>query len=424
MWHANRRTLLRRPNAPIMAAMNERALDAVLAALTDPDATAAVVDRGGVARIVQGHPWVYRSDVLRLPDRPGFYPVESKKGRTLGWAAVNARSLISVRLVHRGDAPVDRDRLLAALDRARAVRVPAELQATDAYRLVHAEADGLPGLVIDRYGEVAVLKSGCAAFEPHLDAIAQHVADALGLRGVLGRLDDPHRTTEGLERHVRVLYGHVPDEVACRVHGLAWIVAPYEGQKTGSFLDQRENHARLARHARGRGLDVFSYQGGFGLHLARGAEWVELVDASAAALAVARRNAERNDLVNVSFTTADAFARLRELEGAGARFDVISLDPPAFAKRSRDVEPAYGAYKELNLRCMKLLAPGGVLGTSSCSFHISPEIFDRILQDSATDARRTMRVLGRHGASFDHPERLGFPESRYLEFVMLADVPG
>ena len=411
-----------------MATMDERALDAVLAALTDPDATAAVVDRGGVARLVQGHPWVYRSDVLRLPDRAGFYPVESKKGRTLGWAAVNARSLISVRLVSREDAPVGRDRLLATLDRALAMRRRAiqsgHLDDTDAYRLVHAEADGLPGLVIDRYAGVAVLKSACAAFEPHLEAIAGHVATALGLRGVLGRLDDPHRGTEGLERQVRVLHGDVPEEVMCHANGLAWLVSPYQGQKTGSFLDQRENHARLARHAHGRGLDVFSYQGGFGLHLARRAETVELVDASAPALAVAQQNARRNGLANVSFSTADAFTRLRELEAEGVRFDVISLDPPAFAKRRRDVEPAYGAYKELNLRCMKLLAPGGVLGTSSCSFHISAEIFGRILLDAATDAGCTMRVLGRHGASFDHPERLGFPESRYLEFVMLEDLSG
>ena len=405
-----------------MESMDQRALDALLDHIADPQAEAAVVDRGGVARIVQGHPWVYRSDVLRLPAEPGFYPVESKKGRTLGWAAVNARSMISVRMVRRGGEPFGRDALLATVERALAFRARHDLGDTDAYRLVHAEADGLPGLVIDRYADVAVLKSGSAAFEPHLPAVAEHVANALHLKGVLGRLDDPHRSTEGLRQHSAVLWGEVPDRVVCREAGLELVAAPYEGQKTGSFLDQRENHAHLARHARGRGLDVFSYQGGFGLHLARGADHVELVDASASALERARENAERNGLDNLEYTRSDAFDRLRELEAEGARFDVISLDPPAFAKRRKDVEPAYGAYKELNLRCLKLLAPGGVLGTSSCSFHISAEVFGRILVDAATDAGRTLRVLGRYGASFDHPERLGFPESRYLEFVMLEDV--
>ena len=405
-----------------MAGMNERALDAMLSALTDPDASAVTVDRGGVARWVRGHPWIYRSDVLRLPEAPGFYPVESKKGRTLGWAAVNARSLISVRKVHRHDREVTRDVLLDAVDRAIAYRKALPLDHTDAYRVIHAEADGLPGLVVDRYADVLVLKSGCAAFEPHLSAIAAHLADRLGARGVLGRLDDPHRETEGVAQRVEVLHGEVPERVRCRSGNVAWIVAPYEGQKTGSFLDQRDNHVRLARHARGEALDVFSYQGGFGLHLAEGAEHVELVDSSAAALERARENANLNGLQNLSFTQADAFERLRELASGGTRYDVISVDPPAFAKRSKDVEPAFGAYKELNLRALQLLAPGGVLGTSSCSFHISPTIFADILEDAATDAARDVRVLGRWGAARDHPERLGFPESQYLEFVLLQAV--
>lgn len=402
--------------------MNEEALDAMLDSLTDPDAHAAVIDRGGIARVVRGHPWVYRSDVLRLPAEPGFYPVESKKGRTLGWAAVNAKSLISVRMVQRAADAYGLERLLAQLDLALARREGIDLAETNAFRLVHADADGLPGLVVDRYGDILVLKSGSAAFEPFLGDIVARLADRLPVTGILGRLDDAHRDTEGLERDVRILHGTVPEEVVCREAGIEFVVSPFEGQKTGSFLDQRENHVRLGRHARGRGLDVFSYQGGFGLHLARGCDTVELVDSSAAALDRARRNAYLNGSVNLAFTQGDAFERLRELEAAGSRFEVISLDPPAFAKRSKDAEPAYGAYKELNLRCLKLLAPGGVLGTSSCSFHISPEVFGRILEDAATDAGRRMRVLGRHGQAADHPELLGFPESRYLKFVMLEAV--
>lgn len=402
--------------------MNQDAIDAMLESLTDTTASAAVLDRGGVARLVRGHPWVYRSDVLRLPTEPGFYPVESKKGRSLGWAAVNARSLISVRIVHRGAEPVTREFLLERLDRALAMRERRIRADTDAYRLVHAEADGLPGLVVDRYRDVLVLKSGCAAFEPFLADIAAHLAERLPVAGILGRLDDSHRETEGLERHVTTLFGSVPDELVCREAGVAFVVSPYGGQKTGSFLDQRENHARLGRHARGRALDVFSYQGGFGLHLARGADSVELIDSSGPALERARHNADLNSLTNVSFTQADAFDRLRELDAAEARFDVISLDPPAFAKRSKDVEPAYGAYKELNLRCLRMLAPDGVLGTSSCSFHISSEVFARVLDEAAVDAGRRLRVLGRHGQAFDHPELLGFPESRYLKFLLLEAV--
>lgn len=405
-----------------MKAMDERALDAMLDALTDPAAEAAVIDRRGVSRVLQGHPWVYRSDVLRLPERPGFYPVQTKKGRVLGWAAVNARSAISVRMLHRRDEPVTEKGVLAAVDRALAFRSRLRLTDTDAYRVVHAEADGLPGLVADRYGDVVVLKSGSAAFEPHLPAIAERLARAAPARGVLGRLDDPHREIEGLAVGVHALFGEVPDEVVCTSAGVRFVVAPYEGQKTGAFLDQRQNHARLGRHARGRALDLFSYQGGFGLHLARGARDVEMVDSSEPALERARHNASLNDLSNVRTVAGNVFDRLRELESEGAAFDVISLDPPAFAKRSKDVASAYGAYKELNLRCMAMLAPGGVLGTSSCSFHVSPEGFATILEDAAADAGRTLRVLGRYGAAPDHPELLGFPESRYLKFVMLQAV--
>lgn len=385
----------------------------------DRSQEAAILGKGGAIRVAEGHPWVYRSDLIAVPEAPGFAPVRTRKGRTVGWAAVNPVSLISVRMMHRRDEPIGEEALVARLHAALDFREGLELPDTDALRLVHAEADGLPALVVDRYADVLVVKNGCAALEPHLPALVDALVARLRPRGVLGRLDDPVREREGLPREVTTLYGEVPDEVEVRERGVRLLVSPREGQKTGAFLDQRDNHARLGAVARDRALDVFSYQGGFGLHLARRAASVELVDSSGPALERARRNLELNGLANASLTQADAFERLRELDREGARFAVVSLDPPAFAKRARDLDNAYGAYKELNLRALRILEPGGVLGTSSCSFHVAPADFDRMLADAAADAGRRVRVLGRWGQAPDHPELLGFPESRYLKFTML-----
>jgi 23S rRNA (cytosine1962-C5)-methyltransferase len=402
----------------------------------------AVVDRRGAARLVAGHPWVYRSDVVRMPEGACFAPVSDERGRPLGWAAVNPASEIAVRRVHDGDAPVDAGVLAALVDAAldyRALLASSAwsgLAGDGAMRLVHADADALPGLVVDRYGDRLVLQSGSAAFEPYLDDIVAQLLRRTGARGVLGRLDGAAREREGLPREVRPLAGEVPDTIDVDSGGLRLVVDPWRGQKTGTFLDQRVNQRRLAEHARGRGLDVFSYQGGFALHLALGAgsptspgvTELELVDASSSALAAATAAFERHGLPRPRLTAGDAFERLRELDGAArhggdaARYDVIALDPPALAKRRRDLDRAYAGYKELNLRALRLLAPGGVLGTSTCSFHVSESDFVTMLEDAAADAGRRCRVLGRFGAAPDHPERLAFPESRYLTFVLVQAV--
>ena len=390
---------------------------AVLDALTEDGLAVAVLDKGGARRFRGGHPWVYRDDVLRLPRRPGFYPVESKKGRRLGWAAVNARSLIAVRRVSREDAPFGEAQVVARLDAALDLREGLRIDG-DGYRLVHAEADGLPALVIDRYADVLVVRNGCAAIEPHLPAVVARLQARLAPRGIVLRLDDPLREREGLNLRVEAV-GDVPEVVHYREGALRLRVRPRAGQKTGAFLDQRENHARLAARAHGRALDVFAYQGGFGLAMAHHADHVELIDSSRSALDEARATAEANGLDNLSYLRADAFVRLRELDAAGARYDAVALDPPALAGRARDAVRAETAYKELNLRALRLLAPGGVLGTASCSFHLSPAAFDRMLEEAAADAGREVRVLGRYGQPPDHPERLGFPESRYLKFALL-----
>ncbi len=402
-----------------------------------PDAplAAVVVSDRGAARLAAGHPWVYRSDVRRSVAHAGFAPVVDHRGRPLGQAAVHPTSQIAVRLVHAGDAPVDEALLAARLDaaldrRASLVRDPdALMDGVTGYRLVHAEADGLPGLVVDRLGEVLVVQNGCAAIEPHLPALVERLVARLRPAGVLGRFDASVRALEGLPTDVVVLHGHVPDTVEVHDGVLVWRVAPSGGQKTGAFLDQRLNHRRLAAAARTytprgfRALDAFAYHGGFGLHLAHaGAGSVELVDASAVALDAARAAAVRNGLSEPNCTRADAFERLRALDREGARFDAISVDPPALAKRARDLERAVAGYKELNLRALRLLAPGGVLGTSSCSAHLQEAEFLNVLADAAADAGRSVHVLGRWGAAPDHPERLGFPESGYLKFVLLLAV--
>ncbi len=394
-----------------------------------------VVAARGAARLAAGHPWVYRSDVTRLPDEAGFAPVHDPRGRTLGWAAVHPTSQIAVRLLHVHDTPVDEallvDRLRAAVARRAALEhdPDAHMGGVTGFRYVHGEADGLPGLVVDRLGPVLVVQNGSAALEPHLDALVDALPPALEAvgaptpAGVLGRFDAPARAHEGLPRTVRTLAGEVPETVEVSDGRLVWLVQPRAGQKTGTFLDQRLNHRRLAVHARGAALDVFAYHGGFGLHLARaGARSVELVDSSAAALAQAAAAADRNGLPAPRLTRADAFDHLRELDRAGARFDTISVDPPALAKRVRDLPQAMAAYKELNLRAIRLLAPDGVLGSSSCSAHLQEAEFLNVLADAAADAGRTLHVLGRFGAAPDHPERLGFPESRYLKFVLLRSV--
>ncbi len=405
------------------------------------------VDGRGAARLAAGHPWVYRSDVLTPPARPGFAPVVDRRGRPLGWAAVHPTSQIAVRLLQRGDAPIDEALLLARLDAALDLRVAlladaaAGMAGVTGYRCVHAEADGLPGLIVDRLGPVLVVQNGCAALEPHLGALVARLSERLAPQGIVGRFDARARALEGLPTEVRLLHGEVPDQVDVSDGALTWRVDPRGGQKTGAFLDQRLNHRRLAEAAAAladasahgdaaasaaggfAALDAFSHHGGFGLHLLRaGARSVELIDGSAAALAEAAATAARHGLPHPELVRADAFERLRALEREGRRFAAISVDPPALAKRARDLERAMAGYKEANLRAMRLLAPGGVLGTSSCSAHLQEPEFLNVLADAAADAGRELHVLGRYGAAPDHPERLGFPESRYLKFVLLRAV--
>jgi 23S rRNA (cytosine1962-C5)-methyltransferase len=372
----------------------------------------------GLERFQTGHPWIYRSDIAALPAEAGLFAVQDARGRGLGWAAVNPKSEITVRMLTRGLKPANEALLLAHLERAIKFRRGLDIDG-DSFRVVHGDADGLPGLTVDKYADYLVIQQNSAALEPYLDAFLETLETAFQPRGILARFDGKSRGLEGLETGVHALRGEIPEWLEAREGAVRFWVDGWRGQKTGAFLDQRENRQALTARGFGRALDVFSYHASFGLHLATVCDSVECIDASEAALQRGAENAKLNGFTNLSFTAGNAFDLLRERERNGERYQTISLDPPAFAKAKRDLPAAYRAYKEVNLRAMKLLEPGGILGTASCSFHVSEPDFYGMLRDSAADAGRTVRILERRGQASDHPELLNLPESRYLKYALL-----
>ena len=383
-------------------------------------APTAVVSPRGAARLARGHPWVYRSDVITRPD--GEADVVAVRGageRWLGWALWSPRSEISLRLLdaHR-DAQIGpawwRARLETALARREAVRMH-----TNAYRLVHAEGDGLPGLICDRYDQWLVVQILTAGIERCRVDIVEALGALTGAAGILARNDVAVRRKEGLSDEIELLAGDVPREIEVREGGIRYVAAPWDGQKTGAFLDQRDNRLLMGELARGRALDCFTYHGSFALHLARRAVAVVALDSSAAALARGRDNALLNGATSIEFVEADAFEYLRQAERARTRFDTIVLDPPAFAKTRSALPGALRGYKEINLRAMRLLAPGGLLYTASCSFHVTRALFLDMLAAAAADSGRRLVVRRVLGQSSDHPEVLTIPETAYLKGALV-----
>lgn len=387
---------------------------------TATDATRmAVLTKRGAARARSGHPWIYRSDVADAVGEAGdVVRVVDRAGRFLGHAFYNPKSEITLRIATREDEEINEAFFRSRIEKARDYRESLKIDA-GAYRLLHSEADGIPGLVADRYGDYFVLQVGSAAIERRLGWILAALEELFAPAGILLRGDAAARRREGLTTKVEVLSGAVPDSVVVYEGPVRYRAGLRGGQKTGGFLDQRENHLAAASYVRGRVLDVFSYAGGFALHAARVAETVEAVDASGPALQAARENAELNGLSNIAFTRANAFDLLRERSDAGTRYDAVILDPPAFAKTKRDLPRAQRAYKEINLRAMKLLVPGGILVTCSCSYHFSRELMEETLRFAAADAGRTVRVLEWRGQAADHPEILTIPETHYLKCAVL-----
>lgn len=382
--------------------------------------TVARVNAKGARRWLAGHPWIYRTDVTERPVmEAGAVLVHDNRGKPLGWALWSPKSEISLRLLDRDpNAIIDQawwdERIAAAIAR----RAPLEDQ-TNAFRLIHGEADGLPSLVTDRYDQwlvVQLMSAGLEAFrEPILDALRSLAEPA----GILARNDVPLRTKEGLERETVVLHGDVPREIEVQEYGVRFLAAPFTGQKTGAFLDQRENRHFVGTVARGRALDCFSYHGSFALHLARKATHVTALDSSGPALMRAAENAARNSLDNIAFVEANAFDYLREKEREGVTYDTIVLDPPAFAKTRAALPGAMRGYKDINLRALRLLAPGGLLYTASCSFHLTKPLFLEMLQDAAADSGRRVALRAITGQPLDHPEVLSIPETGYIKGALL-----
>jgi 23S rRNA (cytosine1962-C5)-methyltransferase len=380
----------------------------------------ASVSPKGARRWQLGHPWIYRSDVTHRPSSDaGVVLVRDQHGKPIGRALWSPRSEISLRLLDEDpDAVIDAGWWHARIAAAVSRRAPLARE-TNAYRLIHGEGDGLPSLICDRYGDALVIQlmsAGLATFQREIATTLQSIVNATG---ILARNDVPLRRKEGLSLDSELLSGTVPKTVEVVEHGVRYLAAPWEGQKTGAFLDQRENRVFVGRLARGRALDCFSYHGSFALHLARNAQRVVALDTSGAALERARDNAARNGLTNIETLEANAFDYLKERERAGEQFDTIVLDPPAFAKTRASLPAAVRGYKEINLRAMRLLAPAGLLFTASCSFHLTKPLFLEMLAAAAADSGRRIALREVRAQPLDHPEVLTIPETGYIKGALL-----
>ncbi len=377
------------------------------------------VNRRAEERVHSGHPWIYRSDVVDVKAGPGeTVHVIGSRGRALGDALFSDKSEISLRMLTRGDARADRALWRARLQQAIAFRAALNIDAT-AYRLVHGEADLMPSLIIDRYGDYLVLQALSQGTDRLLPEITALLDELVAPKGILARNDPRVRLLEGLEQQVAVLAGQVPDAIEVREGRVEYVVDPYHGQKTGLFLDQRENREAAMRYASGRLLDTFSYHGGFALALAPQCAEVTAIDISEDAVARIRTNAQRNGLTNVHARAMNVFDELRELERRGERFDTIVLDPPAFAKNKASVPKALSGYKEINLRALKLLVPGGYLVTCSCSYNVGEAAFADIIASAVADARAEVTVVEKRMQGRDHPVLMTVPETFYLKCFIL-----
>jgi 23S rRNA (cytosine1962-C5)-methyltransferase len=373
----------------------------------------------GAKRIRQGHLWVYRSDVRAASDTEGgaIVRVVDEAGNFVGQAFYSDRSEIALRFLTTREEAVDREWWSTRL-RQCAKRRAAIARQTNAYRLVYAEGDLLPSLIVDVYDNVLVLQTLSQGTEKFKSELVEMLIEQFNPGAVVERNDARVREFEGLELRSGVLYGDAPEKTEINQHGVRFLVSPLGGQKTGAFLDQRENYQAALSVAHGQALDCFTFNGGFALHIAPSCESVLGVDISGDAIAAGQLNAELNGAGNIEFQVANVFDALREMESDGDRFDTIVLDPPAFAKNRASVKSAARGYKEINLRALKLLNPGGVLVTCSCSYHMSEDLFLEIIADAALDARRRVQIIEKRGQSTDHPVLLGVPETHYLKCVI------
>jgi 23S rRNA (cytosine1962-C5)-methyltransferase len=378
------------------------------------------INRKGANRIASGHPWIFSSDLLDRGEAAGGEAVLvlDPGGAPLGTAHYSSASQISLRMLSDRPETIDRAFFLRRIAQAEAYRkrVVAE---SEAYRLVHGEGDQLPGLVIDRYGDYLTVQTLDQGMDRAKGEILSCLEELFAPRGIVERNDVAVRKREALPLQSSVVSGEVPEMVAVEMNGLKLHADLLHGQKTGIFLDQRENYLAAARYARGRALDCFTSAGGFALHLAPRCESVEAIDSSEAALRVARLNSEANGISNVELREADVFELLAGYASARRRFDIVVLDPPAFAKTRQSLEAAARGYREINRRALELLATGGTLVTCSCSHHLSEAMLLEIVASAALDTGKKLRVVERRMQSQDHPVLLTVPETLYLKCLIL-----
>ena len=382
------------------------------------------VSRKGAERARAGHLWIYRSDLVGAGEgiaAGAAVQVRDERGRFVGCALYSDRSQIALRLLTWRETAIDRDWWRARLRESIARRAGLEREA-DAFRLVYAEGDALPSLIVDRYADVLVLQTLSQGTDAIKSMLVELLVELLSPRAVIERNDVRVRALEGLPLTSGVVYGDAPEEMEVVQHGTRFRIAPLGGQKTGAFLDQRENHLAARRYATGRALDCFTFNGAFALHMAHTCESVLALDISGEAVAASRRNAELNNLTNVEFREANVFDALREMQDAGASFDTIVLDPPAFAKNRASVRAAARGYKEINLRALKLLNPNGVLVTCTCSYHMNETQFQEVIAEASADARRRLQIIERRIQASDHPVLVGVPETLYLKCVIARAV--
>ncbi len=378
------------------------------------------VTKRGADRIRRGHLWIYRSDIVKTQEAAGgsVVLVRDQTRNFVGQAFFSDSSQIALRFLTQTEEPIDREwwrkRIREAAERRNGIT-----SATNAYRLVYSEGDLLPSLIIDRYDDVLVLQTLSQGTEAIKPLLVELLVEEFAPRAIIERNDVRVRKHEGLELTTGTLYGQAPEEFEIRQDGVRFVVSPLSGQKTGSFLDQRENQIATRAIAHGRALDCFTFAGGFALQLARVCDSVVGIDISAEAIEAAQRNAELNGAGNVEFREANVFDALRDLEAAGERFDTVVLDPPAFAKNRASVNAATRGYKEINLRAIKLLNPGGVLVTCSCSYHMSEELFVGLIAAAGNDAHRRLQLVEKRMQASDHPIYLGVPETYYLKCVIV-----
>lgn len=377
------------------------------------------VNKKGAKRVRGGHLWIYKSDLVRIEANGGdIVTVVDEGNNFIAQAFYSDKSEISLRIFTTKKEEINKEFWRKAILQAKSRRQTIQNQ-TNAFRIVNSEADLIPSLIIDDYDGNIVIQTLSQSTEKLKQTFVEILNEEFQPKSIIERNDAKVRLLENLEQVNSVLYGKIEDEIIIEQDGVKFYVSLLEGQKTGSFLDQRENHCISRNYAFGKALDCFTFNGGFALNLSKSCDSVLAIDISEEAVRQARRNAELNEISNVEFRTANVFDALREMEKSGEKFDTIVLDPPAFVKNRGALKGAIRGYKEINLRALKLLNEGGILITCSCSYHFTEEIFLQVLQEAANNAHKRLHLIEKRMQASDHPILMGMPESYYLKCFIL-----